>query len=75
MNHFSAAAAVTQQGIEAAILKKKKKKKLSKVATATLNAQSSSAMVKLEIDLAQIGDCKIGNSKSEIGDDKSEIKK
>ena len=75
MNHFSAAAAVTQQGIEAAILKKKKKKKLSKVATPTLNAQSSFAMAKSEIDLAQIGDCEIGNSKSKMGNGKSEIRK
>ena len=47
-----------------------------------MNAQSSSAMVRSEIDLAQIGDCEISSSKSkiddgksEIGDDKSEIRK
>ena len=51
-----------QQGSDS---KKKKKKKLSKAATATLNTQSSFATERSEIDLAQIGDCEIGDGKSE----------
>ncbi|KAL4615109.1 hypothetical protein ACB092_07G100800 [Castanea dentata] len=62
MSHlFSAAATRHQQRNDS----KKKKKRLSKAATATLNTHSSSATVRLEIDLAQIRDCEIGDGKSE----------
>ena len=63
MSLFSVATA-TQQGDDSP---KKKKKRLSKVATTTLNTQSSSTTVRLEIDLAQIEDCKIIDGKSKIG--------
>ena len=59
--------------ITAAKIKIKKNRR--KAATATLNTQSGSAMANLEIDLTQIGDCEFGNSKSDLGDGKSEIKK